>query len=363
MVICSSANEQGVTTNDHPRPNSEGYETRLHRPTPDMIMKHFLERIAPFLTAVSIACGSTPPSEEPQSIQDQIPTAPPVWLPLNVPQSSITLPAFMVGEQRQLSSGCWAPATPIEGAPASNIVWEQSKQSALDAQLKVAFSKYLVDAKLDASIMNALDQTWKLDLEEVSYVNVDPATIRPNFNNEACTTAELKWFENGRFVVTQGIRAKRAKITATASASAEQQAQLDTAIQKFNLEFRTGFKRSSGSDANLQIDATDAYIGAVGTSLVASSCSTPKPFKIVAGREVTLCSGAYTIAIQPAPVGTRVRLSVTPRSGTTAQFDLDSGVQGVFQLGELRILFARVTRVGSELRVDNFTAQLVGAGG
>ncbi|HEY3495915.1 MAG TPA: hypothetical protein VGK73_14555 [Polyangiaceae bacterium] len=314
-----------------------------------------------FAALAVTACGPKQPPEQIDSILT--PALAPKWEPLNVPQSAIELPAFMVGSQKQLSDGCWKSVTPKTGTGPVSIAWNQEKERELAASFQTRFDLFLVNANVDASVRDALKQSWKLALADITYLEVDPAQIRPDFTNEACTAAELDWFKDGRFVVTQGIKARKATISATAAADAAQQAKLDAAIQQMNVDLHTSFKQKRLENENLLIEAEDVFVGAIGTSLVAKSCIPETPFNLAAGEQRKLCDGSYQIRLDPAPVGTRYTLTLSPQQGAGGQFDGESARPEVFQLGELRIVFASVTRTDGGFRVDNLVIQLVGASG
>src|SRR3954465_9719984 len=75
-----------------------------------------------------------------------LPIREPSWVPLSVPQSAVTLPAFMVGNKGDvLSSGGWQPATPTSVSGAGVMAWDETKQAKLDAGLQAKFKKFLVD--------------------------------------------------------------------------------------------------------------------------------------------------------------------------------------------------------------------------
>jgi hypothetical protein len=306
--------------------------------------------------------GSKADARAPASIFRNTPSGTPHWVYLDVPRVALPLPSILVGEHQVISRGCWKSATPpTESASgAHSLVWEQSRQQQLDAAFKTALEKYLVEAKVDTGLLDAFKQSWKLDLQGVAFSAVDPSDIRPDFNNQLCTEAALEWFKTKRLVFTEGIKAKKISISITANTDQEQRAKLDLAIAKLNAEFHTKFERTASTEESLSIEATDAYVGVAGTSLVALSCSIEGSFDVAADTPVKLCDDRYEISISGAPVGDRYTLSVTPKRGSTGQFDLALGRQEMQQLGELRVVFAMVRKEGDKFRVDNLEILFVG---
>jgi hypothetical protein len=307
-------------------------------------------------------CSGPSPNVPVESKLDNLPVPAPTWIPLKMPQSQVTLPAFLAGTQQQLSSGCWKPAEVTAGQGPGDIHWDETKQHQLDADFKATFSAYLVKANVDASVLSALKQTWKLDLTDVSYAAVDPSKIRPDFSNEACTATELNWFKDGSFVVTEGVKAHSAKLSASLSMNDQQRAKLDAAIAAINTEFHTNFQNSNVNGENLDITASDAYIGAMGTGLVAKRCALKVPVEVQPNTSFTMCDGLYTVRIIPSGTGARYTLAVTPRDAATGEFDAAFNRQEMYQLGSLRIVLALISQQAQTFRVDNLSVLLVGAG-
>src|SRR5262249_43704018 len=113
---------------------------------------------------------------------------------------------------------------------------------------------------------------------------------------------------------------------------------------------------------NLDITASDAYIGAIGTGLVAKRCALKVPVEVQPNTSFPICDGLYTVRITPSGTGARYTLAVTPRDGTTGEFDAAFNRQEMYQLGSLRIVLALVSQQAQTFRVDNLSVLLVGAG-
>jgi len=62
--------------------------------------------------------------------------------------------------------------------------------------LKATFSKYRIDANLEAEITKAMTQNWSIQVTGLTYVSVDPASIQANFDNQTCADADLGWFKD-----------------------------------------------------------------------------------------------------------------------------------------------------------------------
>ena len=274
------------------------------------------------------------------------PVAAPRWVPFNAPQSTLKLPSFMVGEQGELSSGCWTSASESNVDSLTGMKWDKDQQKQFDSNVQATFSKYLLDVGLDASLASSLTQRWTLEVGKLSFTKVDPATIRANFGNGACTTKELGWFADKRFVVTAAVKADTVKIRSTTAISSEQKAKLDAAIDKINAKFHADFHNLRSAGENLELDATNVFIGGMGTTLVADECA-PAPFDIAPNASVAVCGGKYTIKVSPSTVGDRYTFSVTPADGSTANFDDKFGEQQAHQLNELRIVRALVDEGGT----------------
>jgi hypothetical protein len=292
-----------------------------------------------------------------------LPARAPRWVSFNAPVTAVTLPSFMVGDEGELSSGCWSPAPMSDVGGAGTLSWSQAQQREFGSNVQATFSKYLVTAGLDASLASALTQHWSIDASGLSFTRVDPASIRPNFANVACTTAALGWFADKRFVVTEAIKAASVKITATSAMSQEQTLKLDAAIAAINAKFHADFHHlATGNDA-LEIDAANAYIGGVGTTLVSRECSAKKSFDIAPNTPLAVCDGQYTLSVALSSAGDRYTLAVTPSDGSTASFDDKLGDQQVHHLDDLHVVRVMVARNGNKLSVLNMSILLVGASG
>ena len=297
-----------------------------------------------------LACGHTKP-----------PPPAPQWIPFNAPQSAVTLPAFMVGEQGELSSGCWQPIASTDVGSADRFEWNQEKQKKLEASFQATFSKFLLKAGLEASVANAFNQQWSLHIEQLSFTKVDPANIRAKFSNPACATTALGWFVDKRLVVTAAAKAGKVSIKAKTSMSKEQKAKLEAAIQKINVELHSNFQNLATGSEDQTIEASNVYIGALGTTLVAEECL-EESLSLLPDKNLAVCKGKYTVKVSPSAVTDRYTLAVTPSDGATVKFDEKFDEQQSRQLDDLRIVRAMVNKAGTGFK-GRLTILLVGASG
>jgi hypothetical protein len=310
--------------------------------------------VAAMSLSLSTGCGQKPP---------QPPMPRPHWISFNVPQSTVTLPAFMVGKDGELSTGCWMPATASEAGSADSLQWAEEQQKQFEANVQASFKTYLFASGLDASLADSFVHSSTTKIDKLSVTRVDPSTIRPNFNNAACTVEQLGWFANNRFVVTAAVKAQSLRITSNAALSDEQKAKVDLAIDKINAKFQSGFGHLSKAGETFEINATNVYIGGMGTSLVSNECQADFPNPVKANQAVGICNNRFYLKLSPSAVPDRYTLSVTPADGATASFDDKLGEQQIHPVGELRIARAMVEKAGSDFKIVHLDILTVGASG
>jgi hypothetical protein len=325
-------------------------------------------RLCSCFLLLCMSCGPSglpenPSGSKPTSKSKSLPTSEPLWVSFALPISKVTLPLFLVGEHKVPSSGCWKPGAPDEVDSAIQATWTTEREKALALSVKAKFSKYLIEAGLDASFANGFTDTWTIEAEGLSISRTDPVKALPDFNNAACTEKALKWFDSERLVVTEAVRAKSFKVKMGTEMSSDAKAKLELAIQQIGIDFQTEFKNSDGSAQEHELIAKDAYVGARGTKLVANRCELTSAFEVKADTTLSLCDGQYSINVRPSQVGDRYTLSITPSGGNTAAFDDAFGMARVHAMGENRIASALIERSGDKLTIRTLNILLVGASG
>jgi hypothetical protein len=140
-------------------------------------------------------------------------------------------------------------------------------------------------------------------------------------------------------------------------------ARLDVAIAAINTQFHTNFSRTDNASGSFALDATDVFIGAIGTSLVSEACKLENPMPLQPNVAVDLCERKYSLVVEPSAVPGRYSLVVTPMDGSTAKFDEEYGVQNVRQLDDHYVMRAMVRKDGAGLTLSRLNVLFVGAAG
>src|ERR1051325_10632745 len=103
------------------------------------------------LCGASVLIGCGPSIGGDKSRDGTLPQpAPPKWVPFNAPLAKVDLPSFIVGEQKELSSGCWLAGQATD-VGSGDMTWSTEQQQEFAANLQANFKKYLVEAGFDAS--------------------------------------------------------------------------------------------------------------------------------------------------------------------------------------------------------------------
>jgi hypothetical protein len=284
------------------------------------------------------------------------PVTPTTYRALNVLESSVTLPAFFVGAEQQLSKGCFKEIAASQSTGASEVSQNFEGQRKFEAGIKAALDLAFMKAELDASLLNQIKAKWTLDAKNFVVHKVDPANIQMNFASDACTAPELKWFEDNRTVVTGLLVAGEITVTAQLGLDQAQRAKLEAAITKIKAELGASVSNEVTSDQGFTMKGNNLAIGAFTTTLATERCH--DSWTATSGESRAICDGKYRVTVTPASVGERYAITVV--SGTqSSTWDEAFGQPKARALGDIRLIFADVDR---NLKV-NFTGLLAGAVG
>jgi hypothetical protein len=261
------------------------------------------------------------------------------YLPLSLPMAKLDLPMFLVGQHQVPSTGCLIgqpAAGPVVAADSIRKTFE--KESNYAAEMRATFEKYLVDAKLDASLAHSLTETWEVQLDgPITTYTVDPAKVSVNFANEKCTEADLNWFKDNRPVGVTGIHATKVRVTAKSNLSNEASLKLDAAIAKINADFHAGFSKSAATGQTFELSASDVFVGVQATPLKSQECTAE--MDVTPGTEYEICAKRYRVRLESSAVPSRFTFAITPLTGATATYSEAYGKQEPHALGESRMVY------------------------
>jgi hypothetical protein len=305
---------------------------------------------------VNLGCGTAPPPrvDSPKSLP---------WQPLTLPRSEMTLPALLVGADARPSSGCFEGMQATSGTSVDSGSWTAERSSQLDASVKATFSKYLVDANLEAEVAKAMTQKWSTQVSGLTYISVDPANIQANFDNQTCTDADLGWFKDKRFVATEALKAATVTVKSGSALSASEKAKLDVAIDKVNAELKTAFSHATSSVDSSEFSASNAFIGVAGTTLGAVACHLDKPLEVEPGAQTPICGGKYLVALSKSAMDGRYSLQVTTQNAPSSPLDAPLNSQAMFKLGKLQVVFIMAVKSGEKFTIQTLDVLKVGAHG
>jgi hypothetical protein len=269
------------------------------------------------------------------------PLAEPEYRQLKVLESEVTLPAFFVGDQEQLSKGCFEPMTATQSASLDTLSKDYVGQRKFEAGLKVALEKAFVKAGVNASLLDQIKQSWKFEAKNLVLHKVDPATVLMNFTREACTTEALGWFKNERALVTALLVAGEVQISAQIGLNQEQKAALEAAIAKLGTELAVKVSNQVVTDQSLSLTGQNLAIGALVSQLATERCS--EKWRARDGERKEVCGGKYRVTVARSSVPDRFTLTVS--AGTqSGQWDDEYIKPTAHGLGELRVVSADVTQ-------------------
>jgi hypothetical protein len=285
------------------------------------------------------------------------------WQPLSVPRSDLKVPALLVGQNKLPSSGCFADAPVTTSRAADQGSWSVDKSDQLGASLKASFKNPLIDAGVAADAASARTQNWKVEVTGLTYDSVDASSVQANFDNEACTDADLDWFKNKRFVATEALKAATVTVKAASALSDSEKAQLDLAIDKINTALHTSFSHASNTGNSSEFSASNVYIGVNGTELGSFDCQLNAPLDVSPDVQTPICDGRYQVALSKSAMTGRYSVKLTPQRAATSQFDAPLGSQSMFKLGKLQILFVMAEATGDKFTLKALEVLKVGAKG
>ncbi|MGD2271347.1 MAG: hypothetical protein PVI06_13160 [Desulfobacterales bacterium] len=300
-------------------------------------MKLRLFLLTLFLSLSLQACTTAP-------VPVPFPKSPaPQYFKLKIPQSEIPLPAVIVGQQEQLSGGCFASdvqRTTTTGF--EEFVEKALRQKDYEAGLKVAFEKAMIKAGLDLSASRALMQSWQSEIKGVKIDQVDPSEARPNFTNQACRIEDLKWFENKRVIVTGGLLADTLQVKMAHSLDADQKAELMAAVARLNSEIGLSFRNVIDSEDAFEWKASDVYFGAFTSQLSSKRCKKELEMKLGPGQSGNfgLCGNAYIVTVRRSEGSNRFTINIAkPDEGIeTGQLDIEANRGSARALGQNRFV-------------------------
>lgn len=86
------------------------------------------------------------------------------------------MPSVFVGDQEQLSGGCFNQDIQRgETTGLNNLVEEALREREFEADLKTKFIQSLGDVSLQASAHQALMNTWRTEIKGIKVIQIDPA--------------------------------------------------------------------------------------------------------------------------------------------------------------------------------------------
>ncbi len=300
--------------------------------------------LLPFVLGCS-ACHETPPvfPRKVGTSRDE-PLAPPSFQPLNVPTRTVKLPAMPVGSQGQLSTACFNAASMSETESLDAVAQAFVQEKKWQASFKAAFEHALVEVGMDASLAQSFTQSWTLEAKGLKLSTVDPADVRPNFANQACTTKELGFFSDKRSVFTGALKAAELLVKAETSMDADRKAKLQAAITVINTKLGFDFSSMAMEDSHFELKGTNVYFGALASSLKVMHCELDH-FQFRDREQITLCN-MYDVSVRKLPGTDQFRWSVA-KAGISGEFADRYHAPSWHSFGELQIA---ALNVGDDLR-------------
>jgi hypothetical protein len=295
----------------------------------------------------------------------------PQYLPLNLPMSTISLPALLVGEQGLPSGGCFMNDAILTTSDApDSLIQVAERQKTYSDSLHSKFEKGLVKAGLDAAISRALMQQFTTKVYGIKIVQVDPANTFANFKNTNCNTSELDWFINKRKVIIAGLKADSIVVTMGSSLTAAQQAKVDAAIDTLNLQLGLSFSRAVSSSGQFSFSGKNLFFGALTTSLEVKKCQQEYEFELNASENLSFdfCQKNYTVLVTKATMGNHFTVTFFDKmNATLSTGELDIPVNNAYSVivGEnRRVNFFIKSNNGNENKFNmTVTMYIVGISG
>jgi len=317
-----------------------------------------IRRLAPVAgvavaTMLLSACPSPP--EDPSTVSS------PQYTALSLPRGGVALPSLFVGGEEVLSGACFRESERVRevAAPAS-LERRVTEKREVSGSVRSLFREYLVKAGLEADVARTAVSEFRIEASGLRLREVDPARVRPDFTNPACTQRELGFFrDTGRDLVVTALKAEEVRIDISEEAGSRLGAKLDAALQEMDAELGLAFDRSSDASDATELEGQGLVFGVRRTTLVVHRCLVPD-LTLRAERTRDLCGGLFRVRVEPLTPG-RYRLLVTPRTGTTDESLQGFGRQSVRAVGELHAVWLHLG--SGEPMTGRFEGILVGARG
>ena len=297
----------------------------------------------------------------------------PKWDYLTVFRSKLTLPSLVVGSSGELSSGCLQPSDPTSEKAGNDIVLKYKESQKTKAGLVASLEATIKEAaKIGGSadlgsLSQAADQ-WTVQLSELEYVVVDPASARPNFKNPACTVPALQWFVKDRAMVVGALRAKKATLTRTAGISDQLKGALKAAASETTgtVKGNLGLSLSDlvEEEGKISIQANNIFFAVRSTDLATRVCAVPgtggAPLKVMPGQWITLCD-YFKFKFSPV-AGDKYKYKIERPGADTVEYLASFDERKMVPLDEIHLVGPRVSKDSGTYELD-FYGFLVGPKG
>ena len=290
-----------------------------------------------------------------QSTYSVLPALPTLeYQPLNIPRQAIALPAISVGPEQQLSSACFKSLKPSEGTPVLGEFAETvARESNFSGEFKASLEQALVKAGLSASVVSILMQRWNVRMVGLKLVEIDPAQIRANFQNEACTSLSGEWFINDRHVIAGAVKADSFSVTVGSLDDKNRSADLQAVIEHFGASLGLALSAKAVTSDSIRYGATAVFVGATRIMLGAKRCPFSVDIELPPGRlaAITSCDREVRAFLRTASSTSPYLIQVAiPGEGvSTGEVKVERNSAFRIPLGELRLAVGFLT---SEPRTD-----------
>lgn len=286
---------------------------------------------------------------------------PPRYRALSVPRGDLSLPALLVGDEEVVSSACFRKTLPARKLPAPAALKRRvTGDCGISASLRALFRKYLVKAGLEAETARRAVEKFRFEASGLVLREMDPARVRPDFGNIACTQRELGYFrEAGRKLVVGALGAEQVRVELSERTERRVGVSLDTALERMGAELGVGFDRRRTREDTTELSGGGLVFGVRRTTLFTRRCQV-SDLSLAAGTTRDLCGGLFKLRVEPL-TPRRYRLLVTPRTGTTDESLQRFGRQGVRAVSDLHAVWLYLDP--GRPMTGSFVGILVGARG
>lgn len=292
------------------------------------------------------------------------------YLPLKMPRASLTLPALFVGAQQQPSSACFAAvasSTPTPVLSSVDVIAAQDRS--FQDSLSVRLRQSLVTAGLSAQAAGLLAQRVHTHYKNMKGTEVDPANIRANFKNQACTSSDLEWLTDRRQVAIGAYVVDSLFVELGSLADASQRAAIQAAIQRIGTDLSLSLAARSTATDSLTYYGTNVFIGVSTAGLRALRCPAEMDVALDPGQDASFtgCNNRVSIYLSRSKDTPRysLRVSVPDEGLDSGTLDLDAGGTSFrVPIDSLRYVFGELAPRGGRvhLRLSVFEVALSGAG-